>query len=306
MVKLKGFLFRKVSVTENNILQFISVTRGDILKRFISVFLATIMLLSSVIMAFAKPVVKGDTNNDGQISARDARNILLYVAGKKVIDEDDKEVYDVDGSGFITAMDGRRVLRIIAGFDETPTEEPTIQEPATEVPEVEAPTIEATKPEETTEEERMMRLLETKFLELVNEERARVGVKLLEENEILHKGARLRAIECLEKFSHTRPNGESYKTIFQGELSYSYAHIGENIAWVYETSHSAADWTEILSDKDMIEYATYFFNTFKTSSVHYQNMIYSDFTETGFGVVIVLNSDGTLKVACSHIFGTPA
>ena len=285
--------------------------KGDILKKLISVFLATVMLASSVIMAFAKPVLRGDTNNDGDLSARDARNILLYVVGKKTIEESERELYDTDGSGIITALDSRKVLRMVAGLDEIPTEEPTTEapeaeEPTTQPPETDEPTTETPQPEKITEEERMMRLLESKFLELVNEERTKVGVQSLEENEILHKGARLRAVECLEKFSHTRPNGESYKTILQGELEYNWLHIGENIAWFYETSYSSTDWTSVLSDKDMIDYAIHLFNQFKDSSVHYENMIYNDFTESGFGVVITINEDGTLKVACSHLFGTPA
>ena len=34
--------------------------KGDILKKFVSIFLATVMMASSVIMAFAKPILKGD------------------------------------------------------------------------------------------------------------------------------------------------------------------------------------------------------------------------------------------------------
>lgn len=301
------------------------------MRKIVSIFLATVMMASSVVMAFAKPILKGDTNDDEMISAVDARNILMAVVGIKTIDDTQKVYYDVDSNGEITATDARMVLRITAGLEdpiveestteEPTTEEPTTEEPATEEstteePTTEEPTIEESTTEESTteeptteinpEEERMMTLLETEFLKLVNEERVKNGRGELTVNETLHKAARLRAIECFEKFSHTRPNGQSYESILQGDLKYDWIHIGENIAWEWKSPYSTTDWTKILTDEDMKAYANRFFNTFKTSSVHYKNMLYSDFTETGFGVAIVITKDGTLKIACSQLFGTPA
>lgn len=259
------------------------------------------MATSSVVMAFAKPVMKGDTNNDGIVSASDARNILLVVVGKNTVSEKEFELYDVDDNGLITSIDSRKVLRMVAELEEKPPEEPSTEEPTTKEPTTETPIT-----EEISEKERMMRIFETEFLRLVNEERVKYGRGKLEVNETLHKAARLRAKECLEKFSHTRPNGESYKSILQGDLKYDWVHISENIAWFYETSYSTTDWTKVLTETDMKDYAKHFFTTFKNSSVHYQNMLYTDFTETGFGVIILINEQGTLKVACSHLFGTPA
>lgn len=280
------------------------------MKKIVSILLATVMAASSIVIAFAKPIVKGDTNDDGEISASDARNILLVVAGKNEITESQRGLYDTDGNGLVTAIDARKVLRIVVGLEEPvieelPTQEPTIEEPSKE-PTTEEPTTQKPEPEEISEKERMMRLLESEFLRLVNEERTKNGKCNLESDEILHKAARLRAKECLEKFSHTRPNGESYKSILQGDLAYDWIHIGENIAWFYETSYSTTDWTKVLTDEDMKDYAKHFFNTFKNSSVHYTNMLYTDYTESGFGVVIMINEQGALKVACSHLFGTPA
>lgn len=271
------------------------------MKKIISILLATVMAASSVVMAFAKPIIKGDTNNDGEILASDARNILLVVSGQKTISKNEQALYDVNESGDITAVDARLVLRTVAGLEEHPNEEPSTEESVTDEPTTEKPST-----EEISENERMMRLLETEFLRLINEERVKNGKCKLEVNEILHKAARLRAKECLEKFSHTRPNGESYKTILQGDLEYKWSHISENIAWFYETSYSTTEWTKVLTDQDMKDYAKHFFTQFKNSSQHYENMLYSNFTETGFGVVILITEKGTLKVACSHLFGTPA
>ena len=287
------------------------------MKKIISILLATVIMTSSVIMAFAKPILKGDTNGDGKVTAVDSRNILLVVSGKKTISDSEKVYYDVNGTGFVTAVDARMTLRMVAGLEEEiiieesttnkpETEEPSTEEPSTQQPSTDESTTQKPETEEISEKERMMRVLEAEFLRLINEERTKNGIGELKVNTILHKAARLRAIECLEKFSHTRPNGESYKSILQGDLEYNWIHISENIAWFYETSYSTTDWTKVLTDKDMKDYAKTFFNMFKNSSIHYENIIYREFTETGFGVVITITNDGTLKVACSNLFGTPA
>lgn len=290
--------------------------KGDILKKIISILLATVIMTSSVVMAFAKPIKKGDTNGDGKVSAVDARNILMVVVGKKTIEDKEIIYYDVNGTGHVTAIDARMVLRMTAGLedeiivedgkDEPTTDEPTTEESTTQKPSTDEPTTEKPEVEEITEEERMRRVLEAEFLRLINEERVKNGRGKLEVNETLHKAARIRAKECLVKFSHTRPNGELYESVLTGDLEYKYTHLGENIAWFYQTPYSETDWTKIFTDDDMKAFAKKFFSMFKNSSVHYENILYKEFTETGFGVEIVITEEGTLKVGCSQLFGTPA
>lgn len=285
---------------------------GDILKKIMSILLATVMMASSVIMAFAKPIKKGDTNRDGKITAVDARNILLVVTGKKTIDNKEKIYYDVNGTGFVSAIDSRMVLRMIAGLDEEivvddgEEEATTPEEPTTQKPSEDEPTTEKPEEEKITEDERLRRILEAEFLRLINEERVKNGRCELTVNETLHKGARIRAKECLVKFDHTRPNGQSYESVLQGELEYKHSHIAENIAWVYEGYYSTTDWTKVLTEDELKAFAKEFFTMFKNSRVHYENMLYREFTETGFGVEILITSDGILKLGCSQLFGTPA
>ena len=64
-------------------------------------------------------------------------------------------------------------------------------------------------------------------LELVNIERARVGVAPLILSEELTERANIRAEEIVKLFSHTRPDGSSCFTVFQG---LNYRTCGENIA----------------------------------------------------------------------------
>ncbi len=114
------------------------------MKKLVSILLATVIMTSSVVMAFAKPIKKGDTNGDGKVSAIDARNILLVVVGKKTIEDKEIIYYDVNGTGHVTAIDARMVLRMTAGLedeiivedgkDEPTTDEPTTEEPTTQKP----------------------------------------------------------------------------------------------------------------------------------------------------------------------------
>jgi uncharacterized protein YkwD len=66
-------------------------------------------------------------------------------------------------------------------------------------------------------------------LELVNAERASRGLSALELDGDLCAAAEVRAAEVLRRFSHTRPNGASWLTVFRDfEINYNVA--GENIA----------------------------------------------------------------------------
>ena len=60
-------------------------------------------------------VIKGDVNNDGKITAVDARMVLQVVAGLKAYDGE-FSVADVNGDGKITAVDARMILQIVAGL----------------------------------------------------------------------------------------------------------------------------------------------------------------------------------------------
>ena len=58
----------------------------------------------------------GDVNGDGRINARDARQILRYLAGLCGEDELDLSVADFDGNGKINVRDVRALLNYIAGM----------------------------------------------------------------------------------------------------------------------------------------------------------------------------------------------
>lgn len=66
----------------------------------------------------------------------------------------------------------------------------------------------------------------------VNAERAARGLNALRVDAELTRAAQLRAMEIIEKFSHTRPDGESWRTV-------SAAAYGENIARGQKTADKA-------------------------------------------------------------------
>ncbi len=67
---------------------------------------------------------------------------------------------------------------------------------------------------------------ETEVIRLVNIERAKEGLRPVVANKSLRSSAALRAVEIVESFSHTRPNGKKWATA----INVNYVCAGENIA----------------------------------------------------------------------------
>ncbi len=61
-------------------------------------------------------ILVGDVNEDGNITAVDARIILQIVAGLKSVDSINTEIADVSKDEKITAVDARYILQIVAGL----------------------------------------------------------------------------------------------------------------------------------------------------------------------------------------------
>lgn len=102
-------------------------------------------------------------------------------------------------------------------------EVPDVNTPETETPDTNAPETEA--PEDTTSHAFIKQVVE-----LVNAERAKEGLSPLTINTNVQAAAWVRAVECEQSFSHTRPNGSSFATALK-EQNVSYRSAGENIAW---------------------------------------------------------------------------
>lgn len=127
-------------------------------------------------------------------------------------------------------------------------------------------------PEETPEE---LPEAEHAFIKevvnLVNIERAKEGLSPLTIDTKVQSAAMVRAKECEQSFSHTRPNGSSFATALK-EQNVSYTRVGENIAWGQR------------SPKEVM-------TAWMNSSGHRANIMNPNFTTIGVGYYE--NSKGT-------------
>ena len=98
---------------------------------------------------------------------------------------------------------------------------------------------------------------------IVNQEREKVGKKPLYVLPRLNGAASVRAEECVESFSHTRPDGSSFSSILtSGTYAVNWTAAGENIAWGQRTPaavmdawmNSAGHKANILSEKYEFDY----------------------------------------------------
>lgn len=97
-------------------------------------------------------------------------------------------------------------------------------------PETETPNT----PETETPDEESYHAYVLRVVELVNEERAKVGLAPLTLKEDVTEAAQVRAAEAVKSFSHTRPDGRHFSTALT-EAGVSYRGAGENIAWGQKT-----------------------------------------------------------------------
>ncbi len=77
-------------------------------------------------------------------------------------------------------------------------------------------------------------------LALVNAARAEAGLSALMVDETLCGAADIRAKECLESFSHTRPDGSAYKTAITG-AGITAEYTGENLAVGHTTAEQVIE-----------------------------------------------------------------
>lgn len=106
---------------------------------------------------------------------------------------------------------------------------------------------------------------------LVNEERATEGLAPLTIDTKVQAAAMVRAEECEERFSHTRPDGSNFATALK-EQKVSYRSAGENIAYGQQTPEAVM-------------------KAWMNSSGHRANIMNPNFTTIGVGYYE--NANGT-------------
>lgn len=123
------------------------------------------------------------------------------------------------------------------------------------------------------------RLIKEVF-KLTNQERVNAGLPALTYSDALQKGAMIRAEEIIQSFSHTRPDGSKFYTVFDD--TYAYRMIGENLAAGFTSASSVV-------------------NAWMNSEGHRANILKDGYTQIGIG--IKKDKDG--RIYWVQIFGDP-
>ena len=82
------------------------------MKKALTVFLAVILLLTPGLNACSVPVAKGDVDEDGAVTAGDARLALRQSVGLADLSPRQLAAADVSGTGAVTPDDARAILRL--------------------------------------------------------------------------------------------------------------------------------------------------------------------------------------------------
>lgn len=148
------------------------------------------------------------------------------------------------------------------------------------------------------------------FFNLVNEERARVGVQSLVRDNTLNTAANIRVKETFIRQGHTRPDGTDYYTVltelkygtprediwsedgknWHKDIVYDYGVSGENLSGIGNSDKQ--EWKKI---------AELFYNNLRNSSGHYKNMISTNYSKTGIAIHCVYE-DNMYKYNIIQIF----
>ena len=141
---------------------------------------------------------------------------------------------------------------------------PEVEQPEVNVPnQPVVPEIPEETPEVTPEVQDQAYAYGLRITELVNEHRTAAGLSPVTYSAKISKAAQVRAVEIEKSFSHTRPDGRYFSTVF-AEHGISYRYSGENIAW---------------GQKSPEEVVTAWMN----SAGHRANIMNAKFTELGVG-----------------------
>ncbi len=111
---------------------------------------------------------------------------------------------------------------------------PATQAPKAVAPKTQAPQTTAPAKTETQTSNSSISNYSNQVLQLVNQERAKEGLKALTTASALTSASNKRAQETMQSFSHTRPNGSSFFTALT-EFGVKYSAAGENIAYGQRT-----------------------------------------------------------------------
>ena len=132
--------------------------------------------------------------------------------------------------------------------------------------------------------------LDGMMLKKINDLRASVGAGKLTIDPTLNKYAAVRAQEASVTWSHTRPNGT------QGcDMISSSKYRAENLSCRSYSSYGN-------TIKEQENAADAMFDNLKSSSSHYDNMTFKNFTKVGISTYITKTKDGKTRLTTAYLF----
>lgn len=198
------------------------------MKRLVALFVALVIAVGSIPAVFAVVGTYGDVNGSGGVDVIDVTDIQCCVAEIIKLSEEEIALADVDGNKQLTIMDCTTVQMFIAELiDHFPVEE-MATEPPTEAP-TDAP---------STKQDADLHEMELEILRLVNIERAKEGLEPVEFAYDYYECAKIRAkeISTILTFSHTRPDGRPWHSVYEDNGAPQFWQSGENLAIYFDTA----------------------------------------------------------------------
>lgn len=130
----------------------------------------------------------------------------------------------------------------------------------------------------------------------INAEREALGLKALQYDNSLRAAARIRSRELCESgvWAHTRPNGDPWQTVLSEDVPVKYVAAGENLANLEYNDPRVSFHTD----------AHWWFEEWKNSEGHYENMIREEFTHVGAGLYYVVDENGMITAYATTIFAS--
>ncbi|MDL2218498.1 CAP domain-containing protein [Christensenellaceae bacterium OttesenSCG-928-M15] len=230
------------------------------MKRFLSIALVLTLLLSFSVPALA-------AGNQGCNTGYDQAAILEYLLGLL------KNRYNGNASNNTTCPTPKPAAPCVTAKPEATPTQPEAPE-QTETPSPGEPTEAPATPAPLTQEEAYA----LEVVRLVNEERAKEGLKALTADAGVMAAAQMRAAEIQSVFSHSRPDGKSCFTALD-EQNVAYYGAGENIAAGQKTPEAVM-------------------KSWMNSSGHRANILNTSFTNIGVGCY----KDGSGRLHWTQLF----
>lgn len=218
-------------------------------KTIISLALASILSLFSFSAVFAEgSPLMGDVNSDGVVNADDYIRLKRAYFGSAILNLTEQMAGDMNGNGEIDADDYIELKRVCFG---------NVKDNGNTAPDG----------SEGVASEDELKALAYEALRLMNIEREKAGVAPLVFAEEIYECAKTRANEATTTWSHTRPDGSGFRTVYD-EVGFDWTKYwtGENLAGKFRTVSRAID-------------------GLMNSEGHRKNILFEEYDSVAIGVV---------------------